>query len=138
MFIKVFEMASILTCICDNVSLSKNVLNLYRLEGFYVLINERTAILTIGMFLSKVLGLIYIFPFYAIVGEENIGLYQYAYIPYTIMLSIAISGVPIAVSKFVSKYNAMGDYETGRSLLKSGMIIMICTGIVVVFIIVFY
>lgn len=72
-----------------------------------------TAILTIGLFLSKVLGLIYVFPFYSIVGEENIGLYQYSYVPYNIMLSIAISGLPIAVSKFVSKYNALGDYEAG-------------------------
>lgn len=88
-----------------------------------------TAILTIGLFLSKVLGLIYIFPFYAIVGEENIGLYQYAYIPYNIMLSIAISGLPLAVSKFVSKYNALGDYETGRRLLRSSTKLMILSGI---------
>lgn len=88
-----------------------------------------TAILTIGLFLSKVLGLIYIFPFYAIVGEENIGLYQYAYIPYNIMLSIAISGLPIAVSKFVSKYNALGDYDAGRRLVKTGSLLMIVTGI---------
>lgn len=87
-----------------------------------------TAILTIGMFLSKILGLIYVFPFYAIVGEENVALYQYAYTPYTIMLSIAISGAPIAVSKFVSKYNSIGDYESGRRLLKSGLLLMILTG----------
>lgn len=89
-----------------------------------------TAILTVGLFLSKVLGLIYIFPFYAIVGEENIGLYQYAYIPYNIMLSIAIAGLPIAVSKFVSKYNALGDYDAGRRLVKTGTLLMIVTGIV--------
>lgn len=89
-----------------------------------------TAILTIGLFLSKLLGLIYIFPFYAIVGEENIGLYQYAYIPYNIMLSIAIAGLPVAVSKFVSKQNALGDYDAGRRLIKTGMLLMILTGIV--------
>jgi len=87
-----------------------------------------TAILTIGMFLSKVLGLIYVFPFYAIVGRENVILYQYAYIPYTIMLSIAISGAPVAVSKFVSKYNSLGDYNAGRRLLKSGLLTMMVTG----------
>ena len=89
-----------------------------------------TAILTIGLFLSKALGLIYIFPFYALVGEENVVLYQYAYIPYNILLSIAISGAPIAVSKFVSKYNAIGDYEAGRKLVRSGLLVMIVTGIV--------
>ncbi|AWE08380.1 cell division protein [Lysinibacillus sp. 2017] len=89
-----------------------------------------TAILTIGLFLSKLLGLVYIFPFYAIVGEENIGLYNYAYIPYNIMLSIAIAGLPIAVSKFVSKYNALGDYDAGRRLVKTGALLMTLTGIV--------
>ena len=69
-------------------------------------------------------------PFYAIVGEESIGFYQYAYIPYNIAFAIAISGAPLAISKFVSKYNALGDYATGRKLLKSGMLVMIITGIV--------
>ena len=45
-----------------------------------------TAILTIGLFLSKALGLLYLIPFYAIVGKESMGLYQYAYIPYNIAL----------------------------------------------------
>lgn len=89
-----------------------------------------TAILTIGLFLSKILGVIYIIPFYAMVGEDNIGLYQYAYIPYTLMLAVAISGAPLAFSKFVSKYNALGDYQTGRNLLKSGLITMMITGFV--------
>ncbi|RHW33252.1 polysaccharide biosynthesis protein [Lysinibacillus yapensis] len=89
-----------------------------------------TAILTIGLFLSKVLGLIYLFPFYSIVGgEENLGLYQYAYIPYNLMLSVAISGLPLGVSKFVSKYNAMNDYQAGRKLFKSGMAVMFITGV---------
>ena len=89
-----------------------------------------TAILTLGLFLSKVLGVIYVIPFYAMVGEKNIGLYQYAYIPYNLMLAVAISGAPLAFSKYVSKYNSLGDYETGRRLLKSGLLTMIVTGFV--------
>ncbi|MDN4493728.1 putative polysaccharide biosynthesis protein [Ureibacillus aquaedulcis] len=89
-----------------------------------------TAILTVGLFLSKVLGLVYLFPFYSIVGgEENLGLYTYAYIPYNIMLSVAISGLPLGVSKFVSKYNAINDYEAGRKLFKSGILVMLLTGV---------
>lgn len=87
-----------------------------------------TAILTLGMFLSKVLGVIYIIPFYSLVGKDNIGLYQYAYIPYNLMLAVAISGAPLAFSKFVAKYNSLGDYETGRRLLRSGLLTMMITG----------
>jgi len=88
-----------------------------------------TAILTIGLFLSKALGLLYLIPLYAIVGKESMGLYQYAYIPYNIALAIAISGAPLAVSKFVARYNALGDYATGRKLIKSGMYVMALTGL---------
>lgn len=87
-----------------------------------------TAILTIGLFLSKALGLFYVIPFYAIIGKENIGLYQYAYIPYNLALAVAISGAPLAISKFVSKYNAAGDFATGRKLMKSGMFVMAVSG----------
>ncbi|GKV54648.1 cell division protein [Sporosarcina sp. NCCP-2222] len=87
-----------------------------------------TAILTIGLFLSKALGLLYVIPFYSIIGKENVGLYQYAYIPYNLALSIAISGAPLAISKYVSKYNALGDYATGKKLMKSGMLVMSVTG----------
>ncbi|WP_342505479.1 polysaccharide biosynthesis protein [Sporosarcina sp. FSL K6-2383] len=88
-----------------------------------------TAILTIGLFLSKALGLLYVIPFYAIVGIDSVGLYQYAYIPYNIALSIAIAGAPLAFSKYVAKYNALGDYATGRKLMKSGMTVMAITGV---------
>ncbi|MFZ4450726.1 putative polysaccharide biosynthesis protein [Salibacterium aidingense] len=87
-----------------------------------------TMILSLAQFLSKFLGMIYVFPFVALVGQQGMALYQYGYQPYTILLSLATLGVPMAVSKFVSKYNALGDYHTGRRLFKSGLIIMSITG----------
>ncbi|QFF99751.1 polysaccharide biosynthesis protein [Psychrobacillus glaciei] len=88
-----------------------------------------TMILTIGLLLSRILGVLYIIPFYQLIGEEYIGLYQYAYVPYSIMLALAVSGMPVAVSKFVAKYNTLGDYATGRKLVKSSMVIMTITGV---------
>jgi O-antigen/teichoic acid export membrane protein len=88
-----------------------------------------TFILTLGTILSKVLGLLYVIPFYQIVGSEGTVLYQYSYIPYTIFISIATAGVPLAVSKFISKYNALEEYAVGRKLFKSGLLIMLLTGI---------
>lgn len=88
-----------------------------------------TMILTVGLLLSRILGVLYVIPFYQLIGEEYVVLYQYAYVPYSIMLAIAVSGVPIAVSKFVSKYNSLGDYATGRKLVKSSMLLMSLTGV---------
>lgn len=89
-----------------------------------------TFILTLGTIISKVLGLFYVIPFVAIVGTEGTGLYQYAYVPYTIFLSFATAGVPMAVSKFVAKYNALEEYTVGRRLFKSGLVVMLTTGII--------
>ncbi|KAB7705856.1 oligosaccharide flippase family protein [Bacillus aerolatus] len=88
-----------------------------------------TFILTLGTFISKFLGLFYVIPFYSIVGKEATSLYQYGYVPYTIFISIATAGVPLAVSKFIAKYNALGEYAVGRRLFKSGLMIMSLTGI---------
>lgn len=89
-----------------------------------------TFILTLGTIISKVLGLFYVIPFYQIVGPMGTTLYQYSYVPYTIFISIATAGVPLAVSKFISKYNALEEYAVGRKLFKSGLIVMLLTGLI--------
>lgn len=87
-------------------------------------------ILTGATFLSKFLGMIYTVPFEQMVGANGIALYFYAYTPYNILLSLSTLGVPMAVSKFVSKYNSLEDYQTGRDMFKSGMQLMAFTGVV--------
>lgn len=87
-----------------------------------------TFILTFGMVLSKVLGLFYVIPFNAIVGYEGVSLYQYSYVAYSIFISLATGGMPLAVSKFVSKYNAMGEYAVGQRLFKASIKLMLVTG----------
>lgn len=89
-----------------------------------------TFILTLGTIISKVLGLFYVIPFHAIVGQEGTTLYQYSYVPYTIFISVATAGIPLAISKFIAKYNALEEYAVGRKLFKSGLVVMLATGIV--------
>ncbi|RIU89668.1 putative polysaccharide biosynthesis protein [Oceanobacillus picturae] len=88
-----------------------------------------TMLLTGASFLSKLLGMLYVIPFNALVGETGGALFQFAYIPYSIFISISTIGVPLAVSKFVSKYNSVGDYETGMRMFKTGMTMMAVTGL---------
>ncbi|WP_026907529.1 putative polysaccharide biosynthesis protein [Paucisalibacillus globulus] len=87
-------------------------------------------LLTAASFLSKFLGMIYVIPFNAMVEPESMTLYQLAYTPYSILVTVATIGVPLAVSKFVSKYNSLGDYYTGMRMFKTGMTIMALTGII--------
>ncbi|MDF1508666.1 polysaccharide biosynthesis protein [Robertmurraya sp. DFI.2.37] len=89
-----------------------------------------TFVLTSGTFISKFLGLFYVIPFFALVGNEGTALYNYAYVPYTIFISIATAGIPASVSKFISKYNAIEEYAVGRKLFKTGLVLMAITGII--------
>lgn len=87
-----------------------------------------TMLLTGATFLSKFLGMIYVIPFNGLVGETGVTLFSLAYTPYSILISISTIGVPLAVSKFVSKYNALNDYETGMRMFKAGIMLMAVTG----------
>lgn len=87
-------------------------------------------ILTLASFLSKFLGMIYVIPFNALVGDTGGTLFSFAYTPYSIFISLSTVGIPVAVSKFVSKYNSLGDYETSYKMFKIASKIMAITGIV--------
>ncbi|TKH08425.1 polysaccharide biosynthesis protein, partial [Bacillus wiedmannii] len=89
-----------------------------------------TIFLTMATMISKMLGFIYVIPFTAMVGTSGYVLYTYAYRPYTIMLSIATMGLPLAVSKMVSKYDQLNDYHTVKRVLKSGIFFMLIMGVI--------
>lgn len=93
-----------------------------------------TMILTVATFFAKFLGIFFVIPYQAMAGNEGTYLYTVAYTPYSIILSISTMGLPLAVSKFVSKYNALGDYDSGRRLFRSGILLMSLTGLVGFFI----
>ncbi|GGB02774.1 polysaccharide biosynthesis protein [Macrococcus hajekii] len=89
-----------------------------------------TFILTASIFITKILGILYVIPFYAIIGgERNLAPYTYAYQPYVVMLTIAGAGVPLAVAKYVSKYNALGAYRVSEKLYKSSLLVMSLSGL---------
>lgn len=89
-----------------------------------------TLVLTLAMGISKILGFIYVVPFTAMVGTQGYILFEYAYKPYALILSFATMGVPLAVSKFISKHNELGEYATGQKLFRSGLIFLTMTGVI--------
>lgn len=79
------------------------------------------AISTIGIVLCKIIGLIYVIPFYALIGTQGGALYSYAYSIYNIFLNLATSGIPVAMSKVVSEYNELKYYYTKERTFKIGL-----------------
>ena len=68
---------------------------------------EGTVIATAVIVIVKLLGLLYVIPFYQIVGDQGGDLYSYAYNIYMIFLSISSAGLPDAIAKIISEYNAL-------------------------------
>lgn len=72
---------------------------------------EGTIIATIAIVLVKILGMLYVIPFYSIVGTDGGALYSYAYNIYLIFLGISSAGLPNAISKIISEYNTLGEED---------------------------
>lgn len=92
-----------------------------------------SAWMTAGSMVSRVLGIIYIIPWMAWMGSEANAanaLFQIGYTPYAFFLALATAGVPSAISKQISHYNAIGEYEVSKSIYKQGLKLMVFTGIV--------
>lgn len=89
-----------------------------------------TVLLTAATFISKFLGMLYTIPFESLVGAAGGKLYGLAYGPYTIFISLSTIGIPLAVSKFVAKYNSLGDYQTSHRMYKLALRLMLISGVV--------
>lgn len=81
---------------------------------------EGTIIATISIVLVKLMGLLYVIPFYSIIGVQGGALYGYAYNIYTIFLAISTTGLPVAISKIISEYNTIGLNEAKIRTFKIG------------------
>lgn len=72
---------------------------------------EGTFIATFAIVLTKILGMLYVIPFYKIVGETGGALYAYAYTIYVLFIDISTAGIPNAISKITKEYNTLGKEE---------------------------
>ena len=98
-----------------------------------------TAWLTASNFISRLLGAIYIIPWYIWMGTyaaKANGLFTMGYNIYAWFLLISTAGIPVAVAKQVAKYNTMREEEHSFALIRSFLGFM--TGLGLVFALVLY
>ena len=98
-----------------------------------------TAWLTASNFISRLLGAIYIIPWYIWMGTyaaKANGLFTMGYNIYAWFLLISTAGIPVAVAKQVAKYNTMREEEHSFALIRSFLSFM--TGLGLVFALVLY
>ena len=79
---------------------------------------EGAIIATLAIFFTKFIGIIYVIPFYKIIGTQGGALYGYAYNIYNLFLIISSAGIPLAISKLTSEYNALDEIAKKEYMLK--------------------
>lgn len=91
---------------------------------------EGAMISTIGIVLCKIIGIIYVIPFRAIIGTKGAILYSYAYTIYSVFASLSSTGIPSAMAKTVSEYNSLEYYDAQERAYKIGKYIIVGMGII--------
>ncbi len=65
-------------------------------------------IISLGGFISKLLGAVYRVPLTNILGSEGMGIYQMVYPLYCILLTVSASGIPTGIARLVSSGKGAG------------------------------
>lgn len=94
-------------------------------------------ITTFGIVLAKLLGAFYVIPFHTLIGDVGGALYGYAYTIYTFFVSLASAGIPLAISKLVSEYQALGYHSVKLRVFKLGKRLSLLMGIIC-FVLIFF
>lgn len=92
-----------------------------------------SAWLSVGNMVSRVLGVVYLIPWMAMLGNYGTranGLFNQGYTIYAIFLAIATFGIPAAISKVVAELAAKNDVYRSRQLTRQSMALGIVLGVV--------
>ena len=79
-------------------------------------------ILSIGVLLSRIIGLLYRIPIRNILGDEGQSLYGVAYNIYVVILTLTAMAMPGALSKLIAERRAAGAYKEAQRVFRLAMI----------------
>ena len=79
---------------------------------------QGAALLAGAVAIVKVIGAIYKIPLKAIIGDVGYSYFNTAYDIYTLLLTIATAGLPIAMSRMISQAYSLGQYNRVRQIYR--------------------
>ena len=85
---------------------------------------QGTIIASLSIIFVKILGALYVIPFYKIIQEQGGALYSYAYTIYNLFLNISTAGIPIALSMIVSEFITKDMYDAKERAYKVSKIVV--------------
>lgn len=85
-------------------------------------------ILIAATFMAKIISAVYRIPLARILGAGGMGYFSTAYDLYTPMYSVAMAGLPTAISRMVAEYSARGRYKDVKKTLHIAQAAFFVTG----------
>ncbi len=86
--------------------------------------------LALAVAVVKVIGALYKFPLQMIIGDEGYSYFTTAYDVYSVLMTVATAGLPLALSRMTSAANALGHHRQVRRIFKAGRFIYLALGFV--------
>lgn len=87
-----------------------------------------TAILICANAVSKILGAILKIPLTYLLKEDGMAVYNSAFGVYAMLLSLVISGIPLAVSKMIAEQSALGNTAGVRKIMSVSTVLLVFLG----------
>ena len=88
------------------------------------------AILGAAGLIVKLLGAVFRLPLANMIGATGMAYYSPAYYTYTTFVTIATSGIPVAISKMVSERITVGNFEEAHHVYKVSLKLLTGIGLV--------
>jgi len=87
------------------------------------------AILSVAGIIIKIIGAFFRIPLGNLIGDEGMGYYNAVYPVYTLLIVIATTGIPIAVSRLVAERNTEGDSIGANRVFNIAVVLMSVIGV---------
>ena len=89
---------------------------------------QGAALLAIATAIVKVIGAFYKLPLNMAIGAEGYGYFTTAYDIYAVLLLISTAGLPVAVSRMISRASTLEQYTRMRKVFRSALMIFTILG----------
>lgn len=91
---------------------------------------RQAGLLAAAGFVSRIIGLLYVSPVAAIIGEVGLGYYSSAYNYYTIILLISSYSIPSAISKVIAQKLSLKEYRNAHRIFMCSLYYVLAVGLI--------
>jgi len=85
-------------------------------------------LLAISAALVKVIGALYKIPLNAIIGEQGFSYFNTAYEIYSVLMTLSVAGLPLAMSRMIAESAALGQYNQVRRIYSTARALFFTMG----------